>query len=55
MTVKELITELQKQPPDMVVMIQQGEEFDYMTVYTVKEKELIIEDKVKKTVVIEYS
>lgn len=40
MKVKELIAELQKQDPEKVVMIQQGEEFDYMKAYTVNEVEL---------------
>jgi len=41
MKVKELIQILQKQDPEKEVMIQQGEEYDYMTVHSVKEKDLI--------------
>jgi hypothetical protein len=61
MKVKQLIAELQKQDPEKEVMIQQGEEYDYMAVYTVKEKELSDatydddEDLTIKAVVIEYS
>ena len=44
MKVKELITELQKHDPEKEVMIQQGEEYDYMTVCTVKEKDLYDSD-----------
>lgn len=40
MKVKDLIKDLQKQDPEKEVMIQQGEEFDYMKAYTVKEVEL---------------
>lgn len=40
MTVQELIEELQKQDPDKSVMIQQGEEHDYMAIHTVKEREV---------------
>ena len=60
MKVKELIAELQKQDPEKDVMIQQGEEFDYMKAYTVKEMELWKEnepeeDDTRDVVVIEYS
>lgn len=67
MKVKELIEQLKKQDPEKEVMIQQGEEFDYMAVYTVKEKELLDTEKfdgynkdddvhiTTKAVVIEYS
>ena len=67
MKVKELIEQLKKQDPEKEVMIQQGEEFDYMVVYTVKEKELLDTEKfdgydedddvyiTTKAVVIEYS
>jgi hypothetical protein len=41
MKVKELIELLQKQDHEKEVMIQQGEEYDYMTVHSVKEKDLI--------------
>ena len=59
MKVKELIAELQKQDPEKVVMIQQGEEFDYMKAYTVKVIELWDsnspeEDDTLDVVVIEY-
>lgn len=67
MKVKELIEQLKKQDPEKDVMIQQGEEFDYMVAYTVKEKELLDVEKFNaydedndihvttKCVVIEYS
>ena len=60
MKVKDLIKELQKQDPEKEVMIQQGEEFDYMKAYTVKEVELWDanapeEDDTMDVVVIEYS
>lgn len=60
MNVKELIAELKKQDPEKKVMIQQSEEFDYMTAYTVKETELLDanapeEDDTMDVVVIEYS
>lgn len=61
MKVKELIEELQKQDPEKDVMIQQGEEFDYMAVYTVKEKDVEIvdlydqDDESMVIVAIEYS
>lgn len=40
MKVKELILHLQGKDPELEVMIQQGEEFDYMKAYTVKVKQL---------------
>lgn len=60
MKVRDLIKELQKQDPEKEVMIQQGEEFDYMKAYTVKEIELWDanapeEDDTMDVVVIEYS
>lgn len=60
MKVKDLIKELQKQDPEKEVMIQQGEEFDYMKAHTVKEVELWDtnapeEDDTMDVVVIEYS
>lgn len=59
MKVKDLIEELKKQAPEKEVMIQQGEEYDYMVVYSVKEKEMELDnyDSVKKVnvVTIEYS
>ena len=58
MTVKELIELLQQQDPDKEVMIQQGEEYDYMKVYQVRTRKVVnmdsIEDEVLKVVVIEY-
>ena len=60
MKVKELIAELQKQNPEREVYIQQGEEYDYTTVHTVKEKELwdiecLEDDDTVRAVVIEYT
>ena len=60
MKVKEIINELKKFPPEMDVMIQQGEEYDYMIAYTVKKRELWDADAVNEedtitAVVIEYS
>lgn len=60
MKVKDLITELQKHDPEKEVMIQQGEEYDYMVAYSVKEKDLVdmndvIDDGIVAAVVIEYS
>lgn len=54
MKVAQLIVELQKHDPEKEVMIQQGEEFDYMEVYSVKEKEVIHDDDTRHVVVIEY-
>lgn len=59
MKVKDLIKELEKQDPEKEVMIQQGEEFDYMKSYTVREMELWDatsnkEDDTMDVVVIEY-
>jgi hypothetical protein len=55
---KDLIKKLQKLDPEKEVMIQQGEEYDYMTAYTVKEKELTdmdtSEQDVISVIVIEY-
>jgi len=60
MKVKELIDLLSKQDPEKEVMIQQGEEYDYMVAYTVKEATLCDanapeEDDTMDVVVIEYS
>jgi len=60
MKVKDLIKELQKQDPEKEVMIQQGEEFDYIKAYTVKVKDLVdmndmVDDGIIQAVVIEYS
>ena len=60
MKAKDLINELQKQDPEKEVMIQQGEEFDYMKAYTVKLVELWDanapeEDDTMYVVVIDYS
>jgi len=60
MKVKDLIEELKKQDPEKEVMIQQGEEYDYMKAYTVKLAELwdvnsVQDDDTMNVVVIEYS
>ena len=60
MKVKELIEILSKQDPEKEVMIQQGEEYDYMVAYSVKEKDLVdmddvVDDGIVTAVVIEYS
>ena len=60
MKVKELIEQLKMKDLEKEVMIQQGEEFDYMKAYTVKEIEVWDanapeEDDTKEVVVIEYS
>lgn len=60
MKVKDLIKELEKQDPEKEVMIQQGEEYDYMKVYTVRslevcDSDLHEDDDVVEAVVIEYS
>lgn len=60
MKVKELIQLLSKQDPEKKVMIQQGEEYDYMLAYSVKEKDLIdmdniVDDSIVTAVVIEYT
>ena len=60
MKVKELIKILSKHDPEKEVMIQQGEEYDYMVAYSVKEKVLsdmdyVVDDGIVKAVVIEYS
>ena len=59
MKVKQLIEELRKQDPEKEVMIQQGEEYDYMIAHTVKQTELVnmdsvCEDEEIEVVVIEY-
>ena len=58
MKVKDLIIELQKQDPEKEVMIQQGEDYDYMAIYTVKELEIIdmtSDDEEITAVVIDYT
>jgi hypothetical protein len=57
MKVSELIGLLQQQDPDKEVMIQQGEEFDYMAVYSVRVVEVTHLDDEENTeaVCIEYS
>ena len=57
MKVKELIDLLSKQDPEKEVMIQQGEEYEYMIAYSVKEMDLVDwdHDNVITVVVIEYS
>lgn len=56
MKVKELIEILSKQDPEKEVMIQQGEEYDYMVAYSVKEMDLVdMDDGIVTAVVIEYS
>ena len=60
MKVKELIELLSKHDPEKKVMIQQGEEYDYMVAYSVKEKHLVdmdyvVDDGIVTAVVIEYS
>lgn len=56
MKVSELIELLKGYDPEKEVMIQQGEEFDYMVVYTVREKDVYDGDfeEDKSVVVIEY-
>jgi hypothetical protein len=59
MKVKELIKELKKHDPEKEVMIQQGEEFDYMKAYAVKDAVLVDantleEDDNMDVVVIDY-
>jgi hypothetical protein len=58
MKVKELIELLKKHDPEKEVMIQQGEEYDYMVACSVKEIELIdmedFDDDIITAVVIEY-
>lgn len=54
-----MIRQLKKQDPEKRLMIQQGEDFDYMESYTVKEKKLvdmetIFSDDEVTAVVIEY-
>lgn len=60
MKVKELIALLSKQDPEMPVMIQQGEEYDYMIAHSVKEIDLVdmddvVDDGIITAVVIDYS
>jgi hypothetical protein len=60
MKVKELIEALQKQDPEKDVMIQQGEEYDYMKACTVRALEIWDvdspdEDDTIPAVVIEYA
>ena len=62
MKVKELIELLQRQDSEKDVFIQQGEEVDYMVVYSVRETELLDNDSIYeeetesiKAVVIEYT
>jgi len=59
MKVKELINLLKIFDPEKEVMIQQGEEYDYMVAHSVKEKELVdmvdFDDNNITAVVIEYS
>ena len=50
MKVKDLIKQLEKQDPEKEVFIQQGEEQDYMTVYTVRECEIIPEDFIHREI-----
>ncbi len=59
MKVKQLIELLKAQDPEKEVMIQQGEEYDYMRVHSVRVKELANNDcedlpDVIDSVVIEY-
>lgn len=59
MKVKDLIKELEKQNQEKEVFIQQGEEYDYMSVYTVKEMDIInmnsiYEDEEINAIVIKY-
>ena len=56
MKVKELIDLLSKQDPEKEVMIQQGDEYEYMIAYSVKEMDLVEwdHDNVITVVVIEY-
>ncbi len=58
MKVKDLINLLQKQNPEKEVLIQQGEEHDYMVAYSVKERAVADtnnEGEIIESVVIEYS
>ena len=60
MIVKDLIKKLQRQNPEKEVMIQQGEEYDYMKAYSVGVVELldansVNEDDIIDVVVIKYS
>ena len=57
MKVKELIELLKKQNPEKEVMIQQGEDYDYMHAYFVREILIDMDeaDELIEAVVIEYS
>ena len=58
MKVKELIDLLKSQDPEKEVLIQQGEDYDYMEVNSVTEKEVLMEDdwdESHKVVVIQYT
>lgn len=56
MKVKELIELLQHHSAELEVMIQQGEECDYMSVYSVKEREVIYNELEEvKVLAIEYT
>ena len=59
MKVKDLIIKLQKQDPEKEVMIQQGEDYDYMAIYTIRETGLVDmtsdDDEEITTVVIDYT
>ncbi len=41
MKVKELIEQLKQQDPEKEVLIQQGEEFDYMIAHSVRENDFV--------------
>ncbi len=58
MRVKEIIELMLKQDPEKEVLIQQGEDHDYMLAHSVREKELTDMDEAEElieAVVIEYS
>ncbi len=58
MKVKDLISLLQKEDPEKEVLIQQGEEHDYMVAHSVREKDVTDvynEETIIEVVVIEYS
>ncbi len=57
MKVKELIELLEKQDPEKEVLIQQGEDHDYMLAYSVKERLIDMDEaeEIIEAVVIEYS
>ena len=48
MKVKELVEKLKQQDPEKEVMIQQGEEYDYMRVESVREKEVFLMDTIEE-------